>query len=238
MINIGEIEELERNISALEVSSALEFIANKYKNQATFSTSFGLEDQAITHLIFSNNIPIKLFTLDTGRLFPETYAVWNRTLDIYKTPIENYFPQADEVQKMVSKKGPLSFYESIENRKECCFIRKVEPLNRALSGNKIWITGIRKEQSQSRKEMKQLEWDEQHQVIKYHPLFNWTLNELKAFISKNNIPYNSLHDKGFASIGCQPCTRAIKEEDDERSGRWWWEDNSKKECGLHEGMSV
>jgi phosphoadenosine phosphosulfate reductase len=134
---------------------------------------------------------------------------------------------------MVGKKGPLSFYESVENRKECCFIRKVDPLQRALKGKKIWITGIRAEQSDSRKELTQVEWDETNKVYKFHPLLNWTLDEVKEFIRKNHIPYNPLHDRGFASIGCAPCTRAIKPGEDFRAGRWWWENSDKKECGLH-----
>jgi phosphoadenosine phosphosulfate reductase len=134
---------------------------------------------------------------------------------------------------MVSTKGPLSFYESIENRKECCFIRKVEPLNRALKGAKIWVTGIRAEQSGNRHDMPRLEWDEAHQLFKFHPILNWTFEEVKQYVKSNGIPYNPLHDKGFVSIGCAPCTRAIQEGEDFRAGRWWWEDESKKECGLH-----
>ena len=198
-----------------------------------FSTSFGLEDQAIMHIIFSKNIPINIFTLDTGRLFTETYAVWNRTREIYGKNIEVYSPKSEAVQKMVSEKGPNSFYESVENRLECCHIRKVEPLQRALKGHSVWITGIRKEQSANRNNLSSVEWDEKNQITKFHPLFDWSFEEVKNFIKKNNVPYNSLHDKGFPSIGCQPCTRAVKDGEDPRAGRWWWEDTSKKECGLH-----
>ena len=198
-----------------------------------FSTSFGLEDQAITHIIFSKNLPIKVFTLDTGRLFTETYAVWNSTREKYGKNIETYFPKEQEVQKLVSEKGPNSFYDSVENRLECCHIRKVEPLQRALKGNGIWITGIRKEQSVNRNNLSSIEWDEKNNIVKFHLLFSWSLEKVWKFIRENNIPYNSLHDKGFPSIGCQPCTRAVKEGEDPRSGRWWWEDTIKKECGLH-----
>jgi len=187
----------------------------------------------ITHMIFANDIPIEVFTLETGRLFPETYYVWNRTLEIYKKPITAYFPQAEALQEMVAKKGPSSFYESVENRKECCGIRKMEPLRRALKGNQLWVTGIRSEQSLNRTDMTNLEWDEQNQLIKFHPIFNWSLDEVKAYIKEHNIVYNTLHDKGFPSIGCAPCTRAVREGEDFRAGRWWWEDQSKKECGLH-----
>ncbi|MGE0566367.1 MAG: phosphoadenylyl-sulfate reductase [Bacteroidia bacterium] len=198
-----------------------------------FSTSFGYEDQVIAHLIFNNNLPINVFTLDTGRLFPETYSVYNSTLNRYKKPIEVFSPNTTKLEKLLTEKGPFSFYESTENRIECCNIRKVEPLKRALKGFSIWITGIRAEQSPNRNNMPMVEWDEANQIVKVHPLLHWSLNEVKQFIKQNNIPYNPLHDKGFVSIGCQPCTRAIKDGEDFRAGRWWWEDANKKECGLH-----
>ena len=215
------------------IESILIQIADVYGDKAAFSTSLSWEDQVITHYIFSNNLPIRVFTLDTGRLFPETYGLLNRTLDKYKSKIEVFFPKSEEVQHMVTNKGPLSFYASLENRKECCFIRKVEPLNRALNGVECWITGLRSEHSENRKGMEIVEKDEQRGIIKVHPIFNWTLEQVKEDIKKNNIPYNSLHDKGFVSIGCQPCTRAVKEGEDFRAGRWWWEQSDKKECGLH-----
>ncbi len=212
---------------------ALAALAAAYPGEVAFSTSLGYEDQVITHFIFSNTIPVEVFTLDTGRLFSETYSVWNSTLERYKQTIKTYYPETTAIEKLISEKGPISFYESVENRKECCYIRKVEPLKRALKGNKIWITGIRAEQSGNRQDMPQVEWDEANNIVKYHPLLHWTFDEVKAYISKYNIPYNPLHDKGFVSIGCAPCTRAIREGEDFRAGRWWWEDSSKKECGLH-----
>lgn len=228
-----DIVEIKQALNGLNTVEKLHYLAEKYRDRIVFSTSFGWEDQAITHLIFANNIPIKVFTLETGRLFPETYYVWNRTLEIYQQPIHAYFPQSDLLQDMVAKKGPNSFYESVENRKECCYIRKIEPLKRALAGNEIWITGIRAEQSTNREGMEDLEWDEGNQMIKFHPIFDWTLDDVKQYIKENNIVYNTLHDKGFPSIGCAPCTRAVREGEDFRAGRWWWEDQSKKECGLH-----
>jgi phosphoadenosine phosphosulfate reductase len=144
-----------------------------------FSTSLGYEDQVISHFIFSNKLPIEVFTLDTGRLFNETYSVLNSTLERYKTPIKVLYPQTEAIEKLVSEKGPISFYESLENRKECCYIRKVEPLKRALKGNSIWITGIRAEQSDNRQDMPNLEWDEANQITKFHPILNWTLDEVK-----------------------------------------------------------
>ena len=224
---------IKQQTAGLTPVNSLRLLADNFPGQIVFSTSFGWEDQVITHLIFANNIPIKVFTLETGRLFPETYYVWNRTLEMYGKEIHAYFPNASKLQQMVSTKGPSSFYESVENRKECCNIRKIVPLKRALAGNKLWITGIRAEQSANRHDMENVEWDEGNNLIKYHPIYSWTLNDIKQFISNNNVPYNTLHDKGFPSIGCAPCTRAIQPGEDFRAGRWWWEDQSKKECGLH-----
>lgn len=228
-----KLTEIAEHIKDLDPVEALRFFADQYPGKIVFSTSFGWEDQVITHMIFANDIPIEVFTLETGRLFPETYYVWNRTLEIYNKPIHAYFPDSQALQQMVDQKGPNSFYESVENRKECCGIRKLEPLRRALKGNDLWVTGIRSEQSVNRHDMTNLEWDEQNQMIKFHPIFFWSLDEVKKYIKINNIVYNTLHDKGFPSIGCAPCTRAVREGEDFRAGRWWWEDQSKKECGLH-----
>ena len=221
------------NMEHLSVVEVLQKIATEYGNRAAFSTSLSWEDQVITHHIFSNDLPIRVFTLDTGRLFPETYGVFNRTLDRYKKKIEVFSPKHEGVEKMVTEKGPLSFYVSLENRKECCFIRKVEPLNRALDNVDCWITGLRAEHSENRKDMSMTEIDAQRNIVKVHPIFNWSLEQVKNEIKEFNIPYNSLHDKGFVSIGCQPCTRAVQEGEDFRAGRWWWENSDKKECGLH-----
>lgn len=229
--------DLKDRLKGLDVVASLKFLAEEFKDQIVFSTSFGWEDQALTHIIFSHNIPIEVFTLETGRLFPETYYVWNRTLEIYNKPIHAYYPDKNLLEEMVSSKGPSSFYESVENRKECCYIRKIEPLKRALAGKACWITGIRAEQSTNRLGMDNLEWYEGNQIIKFHPLFDWTLADVKAFVKENHIVYNTLHDKGFPSIGCAPCTRAVREGEDFRAGRWWWEDQSKKECGLHAAQS-
>ena len=227
-------ENIETKIK--NILEKLRAYAELYPNQVSFSTSFGIEDQVITHLIFANDLPIRVFTLDTGRNFQETYSTWNKTLERYEKKIEVFYPDTNAVQKLVSEKGPSSFYDSVENRKECCFIRKVEPLKRALKNQKLWITGIRAEQSANRSEMSDTEWDAGHQLTKFNPLFDWTFEEVKSFVTKNNIPYNPLHDKGFVSIGCAPCTRAVKPGEDFRAGRWWWEDADKKECGLHEGI--
>ncbi len=225
---------LQKSTESKDIIEKLKFLANQFKGKIAFSTSFGQEDQIITDIILKNNIDIKIFTLDTARFFEETYKVWENTNKRYDYKIEAYFPKPELVQKLVSEKGPYSFYESIENRKECCNIRKVEPLTRALEGVDLWITGLRAEQSQARNELQFFEYDEGFKTIKFNPLKDWDYNAVSKFFKENDVPYNSLHDKGFISIGCSPCTRAIKEGDDIRAGRWWWEDKSKKECGLHE----
>ncbi len=211
----------------------LQHIAEQYVNSIVFTTSFGLEDQIITHLIFTHTIPIEVITLDTGRLFKETYKVYNKTLEKYKKPIVAFFPDTTQVETMLREKGPMSFYNSVEDRKECCTIRKVLPLNRALANKKMWITGIRAEQSSNRKDLTMFEYDADREMIKCNLLIDWTFTQVQDYVKKEAIPYNILHDKGFVSIGCEPCTRAIKQGEDFRAGRWWWEDNSKKECGLH-----
>lgn len=217
----------------LSPEAVLAAIAKEFPGQVVFSSSFSWEDQAITHFILSNNIPIGIFTLDTGRLFSETYDVWMRTNKLYNTQIKSYCPNNILLEEYLDANGSNAFYKSVELRKRCCFVRKVEPLQRALKGNKIWITGLRSEHSNGRKELPKLEWDEVNEIAKYHPLLDWSTEELKKYIHKHNIPYNTLHDKGFVSIGCAPCTRASKEGEDFRAGRWWWENTTNKECGLH-----
>lgn len=228
-----QLNILKDQLNVLDAVEGLRLVATRYGADAVFSTSFGIEDQVITHYIATEKLPIGIFTLDTGRLFAETYSTWSRVIEKYALPIDTYYPDTLQLQDFVTAKGPNSFYETVENRKQCCYIRKVEPLQRALKGKKIWITGIRAEQSANRHLDSNIEWDEVNGIIKYHPLLNWSFDEVKIFIKKNNVPYNPLHDKGFVSIGCAPCTRAIREGEDFRAGRWWWEDNSKKECGLH-----
>lgn len=218
------------------IEEILAFLANEYKDKVVFSTSFGQEDQVITDLIAKNELPIAIFTLDTGRLFQETYDVFHKTLKKYKIDIKSYFPEASQVENLLNSKGPNSFYESVENRKECCFIRKVVPLTRALKGNKIWITGLRAEQSENRNDLHLFEYDSNFDIIKFNPLLKWTLAEVQKYIDDNNVPQNALHKKGFVSIGCTPCTRAIAEGEDIRAGRWSWE-SGHKECGLHSPLA-
>jgi len=226
-------EKYNTELAGRSIVEKLKYLVENHAGKVVFTTSFGYEDQVITDLIFKNNIDIKVVTLDTGRLFPETYKVYLSTTDKYKKPIKAFFPPTDKVEELLDTKGPFSFYESLENRKECCFIRKVIPLKRALSGNDIWITGLRASQSNNRSEMQHFEWDSGNEIVKYNPLMEWSLEQSKAYIKENNVPYNVLHDQGFVSIGCQPCTRAIQPGEDFRAGRWWWEQGSGKECGLH-----
>jgi len=228
-----QLHELKNNLNGLPTVSQMKNLVSIFPGKVIFTTSLGIEDQVITHKIFSENIDVKVITLDTGRLFPQTYDVLSSTIIRYQKKIHVYFPEYEAVEKMVTEKGPLSFYQSVENRKECCRIRKVAPLNRALDGMQVWISGIRADQSENRNQMDWLEYDVNKKLFKFYPLFSWTYDEVKAYVKENNIPYNSLHDKGYVSIGCEPCTKAVKPGDDFRSGRWWWENEGGKECGLH-----
>lgn len=226
---------LQHELEKLSPQDGLRLVSDRYGAKAKFSSALGMEDQVITYWI-SHGLSIDIFTLDTGRLFQESYDLLDMTQRKYRKTINVFFPDAEHVEAMVSKKGPNSFYESVENRKECCFLRKVEPLRRALRGAEVWITGVRAEQSPNRQQMSLVEWDADHQLIKYNPIIHWTLADVEAYIKKQGIPVNSLHKKGFPSIGCAPCTRAIMQGEDIRAGRWWWE-NSSKECGLHDSKS-
>jgi phosphoadenosine phosphosulfate reductase len=228
------IPDLFDRVKGLSIDESLRFLSERFKGLSVFSSSFSLEDQVISHVLLHNKLEVDIFTLDTGRNFPETYSVWNNTNERYHTQIKAFTPDYKQLEEYLSKKGPNAFYESVENRKECCHIRKVEPLKRALAGKKLWVTGLRAEHSAARHDLQILEWDEANQLIKFNPILHWTTEEVRQFITKNNVPYNTLQDKGFVSIGCAPCTRAIKPGEEFRAGRWWWEDDSKKECGLHE----
>jgi len=230
-----KLNGLSNQLIGRSIADSLKILASEFPGKIIFTTSFGIEDQVITHIIFKHNIAIKVVTLDTGRLFPETYKLFSETIIRYGKKIEVYFPDYKEVEEMVTQKGPFSFYESKDNRVECCRIRKVVPLQRALDGMECWVSGIRSAQSDNRSFMNELEYDDQKKIYKYHPLFKWSLQDVEDFLHEDNIPYNSLHDKGFPSIGCEPCTRAVETGQDFRSGRWWWENDGPKECGCHVG---
>jgi phosphoadenosine phosphosulfate reductase len=226
------LPDLTGSLENLNLSDALRLVAERFPGKVVFSSSFGQEDMVLTDVIFKNNIPIEIFTLDTGRLFQETYDLMDLTRAHYGQEFKIYFPEAADVEDYVTHKGINAFYESIENRKECCFIRKVKPLKRALAGQEVWVTGLRAEQSENRSALPIWEWDEGFKIYKFNPLVKWNYDEILHYLKERSVPYNKLHDKGFISIGCAPCTRAIQPGEHPRAGRWWWE-NSKKECGLH-----
>lgn len=227
------ITELNKELEHASAEIILTTVYKQFGDKIAFATSLGYEDQVITAMIASHCKGLTIFTLDTGRLFPETYDVIERTNARYGINIRIFFPDAAQVEAMVNEKGVNLFYESVENRKLCCHIRKTVPLKRALSGLDAWITGLRRSQSVTRQNMEVVEWDESNQIIKVNPLINWTEEETIDYVKQHNIPYNKLHDQGFRSIGCQPCTRAVLPNEDLRAGRWWWELPEQKECGLH-----
>ncbi|EGL56163.1 3'-phosphoadenosine 5'-phosphosulfate sulfotransferase [Methylophaga aminisulfidivorans MP] len=200
---------------------------------ATLATSFGAEDMVLMDLICKHAPGIDIFTLDTGRLPKETYELMQTLNKHYDKKVDVFFPNTADVELFVTNNGPNAFYDSVELRKQCCGIRKVVPLNRALSGKKAWITGMRRSQSVTRAELPVSEWDDDHGLQKFSPLTDWSNGNVWAYLRANDVPYNKLHDEGYASIGCAPCTRAITMGEDIRAGRWWWEDPENKECGLH-----
>jgi len=201
--------------------------------RAVFSTSLGQEDQLLTDHIFRHALEIDVFTLDTGRLFQETYDLLSTTTKKYKQPINCFYPKHDALAQLVSTDGINGFYDSVEKRKACCGVRKIEPLRRALEGAAVWVTGLRQEQSANRSALHHFEYDKQFDIIKFNPLAKWTLEKVTQYLDTHKVPQNKLHKDGFVSIGCAPCTRAISEGEDIRAGRWWWE-ASHKECGLHQ----
>ncbi len=227
-----DLTDLVATLDGLDLDGRLRLIAERFPGGAAFSTSLGQEDQVITDVIWRLDLPIRVFTLDTGRLFEESYALIDATQDKYGKRMEVYFPDTREVEALVGSKGLHSFRNSVPDRKECCDIRKVRPLQRALSGVDVWITGLRREQSTNRQTMQIIEWDEGYQLLKCNPLIDWSAGQMLAHLAEHTVPDNPLHQQGFISIGCAPCTRAIAPGEDARAGRWWWE-TSKKECGLH-----
>ena len=232
-MNFELLEKLKEQTKEMTAFELLSYLINKESKDLAFATSLGIEDQVITDMISSLDSSIRIFVLDTGRLFPETYDLIERTNSRYNIKIEIFFPNAESVENMVNKKGINLFYNSVENRQLCCRIRKIEPLKRALKDVKIWITGLRNEHSVSRAESSRIEWDDTNHLIKVNPLIDWKEKNVWDYINKKNIPFSSLYNKGFKSIGCQPCTRAVDLGESPRAGRWWWENNENKECGLH-----
>lgn len=228
----NQLPSLLEELAGLSLAEALAWVSEKFPGKVAFSTALGQEDQVITHAIFSENLPIRIFSLDTGRLFQETYTLWSETEQKYQSKIVPFFPEAPAVETLITENGINGFYDSVDSRKACCHVRKVLPLTRALQEVDVWVTGLRSGQSANRSNFNLLEWDEAFQVIKFNPIINWSFDEMIAFLQENEVPYNKLHDQGFVSIGCAPCTRAILPGEEPRAGRWWWE-QTQKECGLH-----
>ncbi|MCK9638451.1 MAG: phosphoadenylyl-sulfate reductase [Prolixibacteraceae bacterium] len=228
-----KISSLNQKLAGRDAVGLLSYFLTEYNGKIALSSSLGLEDQVLTEMVCSIDKNVKIFTLDTGRLFPETYDLIHRTNQKYGIRMQVYFPDAKEVEEMVQNKGINLFYNSIDDRKTCCRIRKIEPLKRAFAGLEVWICGLRRDQSVTRAEMLPIEWDENNGLIKLNPLINWSEEQVRSYIKAHKVPYNPLHDKDYPSIGCQPCTRAIFPGEDLRAGRWWWENPDTKECGLH-----
>lgn len=225
-----------RDLAGNDPAQRLAALRATVPGRIVFTTSFGIEDQALTHLIFANKLAIEVVTLDTGRLFPSTYKVWAETEEKYGRRIRSFHPDQTALAAMVADAGINGFYHSKEARLGCCHVRKVEPLGRALAGAEAWVTGLRADQSGQRAIVDLAGWDAERQLIKVAPLFDWTRPTVSDFCAANAVPVNALHAQGFLSIGCEPCTRAVKPGEPERAGRWWWENEEEaKECGLHVG---
>ncbi|MDM7995039.1 MAG: phosphoadenylyl-sulfate reductase [Acidobacteriota bacterium] len=225
--------DYQGELKGLDAAGILKWAAAKFGSRISLATSFGAEDQVLTDMWAGIGDPPRLFTLDTGRFFQETYDVMQATMRRYKLRCDVFAPDAGELARLVEAGGPNLFYESVEKRKECCDVRKTRPLARALAGLDAWITGLRREQAVTRTEVEPIEWDATHGLYKICPLFDWTEDRVWDYIREHSVPYNALHDKGFRSIGCAPCTRAVAPGEDVRSGRWWWEQPEHRECGLH-----
>lgn len=228
----ADVPRLNQDYEGASLSTFLAHFAMKYSSSLALASSLGSEDQVLTHAL-REHPEVRLVVLDTGRLHEETYALMSEMEKRYSLTYDVYLPEAASVEAMVKEKGVNLFYESVENRKQCCHLRKVAPLQRALSDKKAWITGQRRAQSVTRASLPLIEWDHTHNILKLNPLAAWSQKEVWEYLNSHQVPYNALHDQGFPSIGCAPCTRAIKEGEDVRAGRWWWESPENKECGLH-----
>ncbi len=236
-MNTHLAKTLNDAFSRLTLRERLALLRQKLEGRLVFTTSFGLEDQIITHEIFTAELDIAVVTLDTGRLFPETYQLWASTEERYGRRIRALYPQTQALEDLIADQGIDGFYHAPELRKACCEVRKVEPLARALAGAQGWITGLRGDQSSHRGGLDFVSVDATRDLLKANPLFDWSRDQALDTASQYNVPINLLHGQGFLSIGCAPCTRAIKAGEPERAGRWWWESDTKKECGLHVGSA-
>jgi phosphoadenosine phosphosulfate reductase len=233
MYSKSDINKLNAQFATSTPEAVLDYFLNEYGDKIALSSSLGQEDQVLTDMILKIKHDARIFTLDTGRLFPETYQLIDRTNLKYNIKLEVFFPDYREVETMVNQLGMNLFYEGVEKRKRCCHVRKIEPLQRAFQTLEAWICGLRNEQSITRRDLQLIEWDDVNNLLKINPLIHWTEEQVCAYIKSHSVPYNKLHDKGYPSIGCEPCTRAIEAGEDIRAGRWWWESPEHKECGLH-----
>lgn len=233
-LSAEDVAGLNQRLRGAKPEEVLQWAIDTFGSKVAFASSFGAEDMVVIDMLSRLQPPITIFTLDTGRLHEETYDVMERTRERYKVAIQSYFPVRDAVEALERERGFYSFRQSIEERKFCCYVRKVEPLGRALKDVNAWITGLRREQAATRTGIDMVEIDASHDSIaKINPLTDWTESQVWAYLREHDVPYNALHDQGFPSIGCSPCTRAIKPGEDVRAGRWWWENPETKECGLH-----
>lgn len=229
-----DLLKLNNEFEKSSAVSLLQWALQTFGEKLTVSSSFGAEDVVIIDILTKFEPKIRIFTLDTGRLNEETYQVMDEVRKKYGIQIQSYFPDSDSVENLERVKGFYSFRESVDNRKECCQLRKVEPLLRALQGMEAWITGLRRSQAVTRTDIQKIENDDAHPgLVKINPLADWSEKDVWGYIKKNAVPYNRLHDLGYRSIGCAPCTRAVKPDEDVRAGRWWWENTEQKECGIH-----
>ncbi len=227
------IDELNAAFAGADLPRRLRLLRELVGGRIVFTTSLGIEDQAVTHAIAEAGVDFEVVTLDTGRLFPETYELWQATEEKYALRIKAFYPKAEALEALIGDQGINGFYYGLEMRKACCEVRKVEPLARALAGARVWVTGLRGDQNAHRSNLRFVEWDAQRNLLKANPLLDFSRDDVVAYTRANDVPVNRLHEKGFVSIGCAPCTRAIKPGEPERAGRWWWESEDKKECGLH-----
>ncbi|MBI4645039.1 MAG: phosphoadenylyl-sulfate reductase [Bacteroidia bacterium] len=233
-MNQEEIKQLNEKYRYVPAEELLSYYIKRYRGNIAFASNMGAEDQVLTHMIVSIDQTARIFTIDTEKLFNETYRLIEATNKRYHICIEIITPREEEIKKAFEDNSFKSIYESFEMRKKCCHIRKVEPLQRILKDLSAWITGMRKDQSVTRKAIRRIEWDDKYQLIKLNPIADWTEQQVWNYIRQHDIPYNILYERGFKSIGCEPCTRAIDScEEDVRAGRWWWEKAEQKECGLH-----
>ncbi|SFP34502.1 phosphoadenylyl-sulfate reductase [Hydrogenimonas thermophila] len=228
-----DLKQINSTLQHKSPEEILAYVLEQFNGNVALASSFGAEDQVLTDMLCRIDPNIKIFTLDTGRLPAETYALMDKTREKYGVDIQIFFPDTEDIEKLYAKQGVNGFYSSVENRKECCYVRKVKPLKRALKGLSAWITGLRKEQSVTRDDVQIVEYDATHGLYKINPLAEWSETDVWSYIRFHNVPYNKLHDEGYPSIGCAPCTRAVQPGEDSRAGRWWWESPEKKECGLH-----